>query len=294
MVRGHVLLTPNAKQPFEVHASSIAVEGASSPEYPLQKKKHSLEYLRTIQHLAKGVDLGEGHGHALRLQLAADGEVGGLAEEVLAVVHLALLGPGRLRDVQVGEVEHLHDMKLAADMIKYILRYVMENCPQELKFFNSFYDKGRRPISWMRAISLSSRSSRWLPPMISPTPGTSRSTASTVFSSSQQLLRQGAYRAAPGHCGFRLCPGHLHRGGGAAGGGGGRDLDESVLHRHPSCDQGIFRFVSELRRTGGPREGQHVPGRLYNCAAVIQDGRILGVVPKRNIPGYGEFYETRN
>ena len=51
VVRGHVLLTPNAKQPFEVHASSIAVEGASSPEYPLQKKKHSLEYLRTIQHL---------------------------------------------------------------------------------------------------------------------------------------------------------------------------------------------------------------------------------------------------
>ena len=37
-----------------------------------------------------------------------------------------------------------------------------------------------------------------------------------------------------------------------------------------------------------------VAGRLYNCAAVIQDGRILGVVPKRNIPGYGEFYETRN
>ena len=35
-------------------------------------------------------------------------------------------------------------------------------------------------------------------------------------------------------------------------------------------------------------------GRLYNCAAVLQDGEILGVVPKRNLPGYGEFYETRN
>lgn len=51
VVRGHVLLTPNAKQPFEVHAVSIQVEGSSSPEYPLQKKKHTLEYLRTIQHL---------------------------------------------------------------------------------------------------------------------------------------------------------------------------------------------------------------------------------------------------
>ena len=37
-----------------------------------------------------------------------------------------------------------------------------------------------------------------------------------------------------------------------------------------------------------------VEGRLYNCAAVIQNGKLLGVVPKRNIPGYGEFYETRN
>jgi NAD+ synthase (glutamine-hydrolysing) len=35
-------------------------------------------------------------------------------------------------------------------------------------------------------------------------------------------------------------------------------------------------------------------GRLYNCAAVLQDGEVLGVVPKRNLPGYGEFYETRN
>ena len=37
-----------------------------------------------------------------------------------------------------------------------------------------------------------------------------------------------------------------------------------------------------------------VKGRLYNCAAVLQGGKVLGVVPKRNIPGYGEFYETRN
>ena len=48
---GVVVLTPQAKQPLELHASSIAVEGASTPDYPLQKKRHSLEYLRTVAHL---------------------------------------------------------------------------------------------------------------------------------------------------------------------------------------------------------------------------------------------------
>ena len=50
-VTGTFILTPDAKQPFELHAKQIYVEGASSPEYPLQKKRHSLEYLRTIAHL---------------------------------------------------------------------------------------------------------------------------------------------------------------------------------------------------------------------------------------------------
>ena len=50
-VSGKVVLTPNAKQPLEINAESITVEGASTPDYPLQKKAHSLEYLRTISHL---------------------------------------------------------------------------------------------------------------------------------------------------------------------------------------------------------------------------------------------------
>ena len=50
-VKGEVVLTPGAKQPFEIHAASITVEGASTPDYPLQKKRHSLEYLRTVAHL---------------------------------------------------------------------------------------------------------------------------------------------------------------------------------------------------------------------------------------------------
>jgi asparaginyl-tRNA synthetase len=48
---GKLLLTPGAKQPFELKTETVVLEGASSPEYPLQKKRHSLEYLRTIAHL---------------------------------------------------------------------------------------------------------------------------------------------------------------------------------------------------------------------------------------------------
>jgi asparaginyl-tRNA synthetase len=50
-VTGTLLETPEAKQPFEIHAEQVSVDGVSSPEYPLQKKRHSLEYLRTIAHL---------------------------------------------------------------------------------------------------------------------------------------------------------------------------------------------------------------------------------------------------
>ncbi|NCC86251.1 MAG: asparagine--tRNA ligase [Clostridia bacterium] len=51
IVTGRVILTPNAHQTFEINASGIKVEGISSPDYPLQKKRHTLEYLRTIGHL---------------------------------------------------------------------------------------------------------------------------------------------------------------------------------------------------------------------------------------------------
>ncbi len=219
VVRGHVLLTPNAKQPFEVHASSIAVEGASSPEYPLQKKKHSLEYLRTIQHLRPRTntfsaafrvrsvaayaihkffnDRGfvyahtpiitcsdcEGAGemfHLTNLNIAEpprtqEGEVdysqdffckpanltvsGQLEAECMSMAFAKVytFGPTFraersntprhaaefwMIEPEIAFADLEDDMKLAADMIKYILRYVMENCPQELKFFNSFYDKG--------------------------------------------------------------------------------------------------------------------------------------------------------
>lgn len=51
IVEGELVLTPDAKQPFEIKASAVSVEGASAPDYPLQKKRHSLEFLRTIAYL---------------------------------------------------------------------------------------------------------------------------------------------------------------------------------------------------------------------------------------------------
>lgn len=51
IVTGTLVETPTAKQPFEIQAEQVEIEGSSSPDYPLQKKRHSFEYLRTISHL---------------------------------------------------------------------------------------------------------------------------------------------------------------------------------------------------------------------------------------------------
>ena len=51
VVKGTLVATPQAKQPFEIQAAQVTVEGSSSADYPLQKKRHSFEYLRTISHL---------------------------------------------------------------------------------------------------------------------------------------------------------------------------------------------------------------------------------------------------
>lgn len=51
IVTGRLVATPNAKQPFEIQAEEVVVEGESAPDYPLQKKRHTFEYLRTISHL---------------------------------------------------------------------------------------------------------------------------------------------------------------------------------------------------------------------------------------------------
>ena len=68
IVTGTLVLTPEAKQPFELKAESVTVEGTSTSEYPLQKKRHTVEYLRTIQHLRPRTNL---LGAVLRVRSAA-------------------------------------------------------------------------------------------------------------------------------------------------------------------------------------------------------------------------------
>ena len=57
IVTGELVATPNAKQPFEIQAESVVLEGASTPDYPMQKKRHTVEYLRTVPHLRPRTNL---------------------------------------------------------------------------------------------------------------------------------------------------------------------------------------------------------------------------------------------
>lgn len=219
LVTGTLVATPQAKQPFEIQASEILVEGESAPDYPLQKKRHSLEYLRTISHLRPrtntfqavfrvrsliayaihkffqergfvyvhtplitGSDC-EGAGEMFRVTTLAlenlprteDGKVdytrdffnketsltvsGQLNGETYAQAfrNIYTFGP-TFRAENSNTTRHaaefwmiepemafadLEDnMALAEAMLKYVIRYVMEEAPEEMKFFNSFVDKG--------------------------------------------------------------------------------------------------------------------------------------------------------
>lgn len=219
IIKGNIVLTPTNKQPFEIHADEIIVEGTSSPDYPLQKKKHSLEYLRTIQHLRPrtntysaafrvrsvaayaihkffndrgfiyahtpiitGSDC-EGAGEMFRLSTldpenlprTEDGKIdysqdffgkatnltvsGQLEAECMAMAFSKVytFGPTFraeksntsrhaaefwMIEPEIAFADLVDDMALATDMIKFVLRYVLDNCPDELTFFNQFYDKG--------------------------------------------------------------------------------------------------------------------------------------------------------
>ena len=219
IVTGTVKLTPEAKQPLELHAETIEVEGASSPEYPLQKKRHSVEFLRTIAHLRPRTNLFsavfrvrsvaahaihtffqengfvyfhtpiitssdcEGAGEMFRvttldldnLPRTEDGKVdfsedffgretnltvsGQLNVECFAMAfsNVYTFGP-TFRAEKSNTQRHAaefwmiepemafadlnDDMDVAENMIKYIISTVLEKCPDEIEFFNSFVDKG--------------------------------------------------------------------------------------------------------------------------------------------------------
>ncbi|MDD3347244.1 asparagine--tRNA ligase [Oscillibacter sp.] len=219
LVTGTVTLTPDAKQTLELKATHIAVEGASTPDYPLQKKRHSLEFLRTIQHLRPRTNLFsatfrvrsvaayaiheffqsrgfvyvhtplitasdcEGAGEMFRVTtldpknppLTEDGQVdfsqdffgkpanltvsGQLNAENFAMAFgdVYTFGP-TFRAENSNTARHAAEfwmiepemaftdlkgyMDTAEAMIKFVIRRVMERCPDELQFFNSFVDKG--------------------------------------------------------------------------------------------------------------------------------------------------------
>lgn len=219
IVKGTLVATPDAKQPFEIQADSVTVEGMSTPDYPLQPKRHTFEYLRTITHLRPrtntfqavfrvrsliayaihkffqeqdfvyvhtplitGSDC-EGAGEMFQVTTmdlnnvpkTEDGEVdykqdffnkptnltvsGQLNGETYAMAfrNIYTFGP-TFRAENSNTTRHaaefwmiepemafadLQDnMDIAEKMIKFIIKYVLENAPEEMAFFNQFIDKG--------------------------------------------------------------------------------------------------------------------------------------------------------
>ena len=219
IVRGTVVLTPEAKQPLEVKASSIQVEGKSSPDYPLQKKRHSVEFLRTIQHLRPRTNLFSATFRVRSVAAYAVHEF--FQERGFVYVHTPIItgsdceGAGEMFQVTTldldniprnddGSIDYTRDFfgkkasltvsgqlnaenfamafgdvytfgptfraensntqRHAAEfwmiepemafcdldgdlacmeaMVKHIIRRVLEKCPEEINFFNSFVDKG--------------------------------------------------------------------------------------------------------------------------------------------------------
>lgn len=219
IVKGTLVLTPDAKQPFEIQASRIDIEGDSTPDYPLQKKRHSMEYLRTISHLRPrtntfqavfrvrsilayaihkffqerdfvyvhtpiitGSDC-EGAGEMFQVttldldnmpkldngeidysndffqkktSLTVSGQLNG-ETYAQAFRNIYTFGP-TFRAENSNTTRHAaefwmiepemafadleDDMNVAEDMLKFIIKYVMENAKEEMQFFNNFVDKG--------------------------------------------------------------------------------------------------------------------------------------------------------
>lgn len=218
IVTGTLVKTPNAQQPFEIQAKSVVVEGASTPDFPIQPKRHTLEYLRTVPHLRTrtntfqavfrvrsliayaihrffnerdfvyvhtplitGSDC-EGAGEMFQVTTLdlnnpprkENGEVdyskdffnkptnltvsGQLNGETFAMAfrNIYTFGPTFraensnttrhaaefwMIEPEIAFADLKDDMRLAEDMIKYIISYVLENAPEEMAFFNKFVDK---------------------------------------------------------------------------------------------------------------------------------------------------------
>ncbi len=218
IIEGDFVLTPDAKQPFEIKATKITLEGSSDKDYPLQKKRHTFEYMRTIAHLRPrantfnavfrvrseaafalhkffndrgfvythtpiitGSDC-EGAGEMFRVTTLdlnnvpkEDGDIdykkdffgketnltvsGQLAGETycMAFRNIYTFGPTFraensntarhaaefwMVEPEIAFADLTDDMDLAEDMLKYLIKHVMDTCPAELNFFNQRIDKG--------------------------------------------------------------------------------------------------------------------------------------------------------
>ena len=219
VVTGTIVATPQAKQAFEMQAEEVLIEGFSTADYPLQKKRHSFEYLRTITHLRPRTNTFqavfrvrsliayaihtffmergfvyvhtplitssdcEGAGEMFQVTtldlsnppLTEDGKIdysqdffgkptnltvsGQLNVETYAFAfkNVYTFGP-TFRAENSNTTRHAaefwmiepemafadlkDDMVLAESMLKYVIRYVLEHAPEEMKFFNEFIDKG--------------------------------------------------------------------------------------------------------------------------------------------------------
>jgi asparaginyl-tRNA synthetase len=218
IVKGTLVETPEAKQPFEIQAAEIKIEGSSSPDYPLQKKRHSFEYLRTISHLRPrtntfqavfrvrslcayaihkffierdfvyvhtplitGSDC-EGAGEMFKVttldlknipldengsidytkdffgketNLTVSGQLNG-ETYAMAFRNIYTFGPTFraensnttrhaaefwMIEPEIAFADLKDNMILAENMLKYVIRYVLENAKEEMEFFNSFVDK---------------------------------------------------------------------------------------------------------------------------------------------------------
>lgn len=216
IVRGILVLTPEAKQPFEIQANSVVVEGECPSDYPLQKKRHTLEYLRKISHLRPRTNTFQAVFRVRSLTAYAIHKF--FMERDFVYVHTPIItgqdceGAGEMFQVTTMDLENLagqhvdyeedffkkpvsltvsgqlagetfaqafrniytfgptfraeasnttrhaaefwmiepeiafadldDNMILAEQMIKYVIGYVMEHAPEEMRFFNQFIDKG--------------------------------------------------------------------------------------------------------------------------------------------------------
>jgi len=216
---GILVETPDAKQPFEIQANEIIIEGLSHSDYPLQKKRHSFEYLRTIAHLRPrsnafsavfrvrsvaayaihkffqeqgfvythtpiltGSDC-EGAGEMFKVTTldlhnipkTKEGSIdykkdffgketnltvsGQLNAETFALAfrNVYTFGPTFraensnttrhaaefwMIEPEIAFADLADDMALAENMLKYVIKYVIDECPEEMDFFNQFVDKG--------------------------------------------------------------------------------------------------------------------------------------------------------